>query len=93
MQVIDIQDPTQPKEVGSYGIGMAVGVAISGNIAYVADIEGGLRIIDISNPLKPQELGSYTIGGPFAGIWALKVSVSGNYAYICCRQRYRVTYN
>ena len=38
LQVIDISDPTAPSYAGSYDTpGIAYGVAISGNYAYVAD--------------------------------------------------------
>jgi hypothetical protein len=43
--------PPTPPEVGFYDTpGGAVGVAISGSYAYVADGGAGLRIINVSNP-------------------------------------------
>jgi hypothetical protein len=37
-----------------------LGVAVAGDVAYVAAGEQGLRIVDVSDPSQPQELGAYT---------------------------------
>ena len=67
-----------PKEVGYYDTpSQAEGVYVSGNYAYVADDESGLRIIDISNPSLPNEVGYYDTPG-----YAWGVYVSGNYVYV-----------
>ena len=50
-------------------------VAITGNYAYVASFNYGLKIIDISNPDSPVLAGSCSKG-------AIGVAVSGNYAYV-----------
>ena len=39
--------------------GAAVGVAVSGNYAFVADKNDGLDIIDISDPSSPTLTGTY----------------------------------
>ena len=40
--------------VGGYDTsGSALGVALSGNYAYVADGGAGLQVIDVSNPANP----------------------------------------
>ena len=54
-----------------------LGVAVSGNYAYVADDESGLRVIDITNPSSPFEAGYYDTPGYASG-----VAVAGNYAYV-----------
>jgi hypothetical protein len=60
LRVIDISNPTNPVEIGSYDTpGEAFGVYVSGNFAYVADRDSGLRVIDISNPKNPVEIGFY----------------------------------
>jgi len=67
-----------PVRVGSYDTsGSALGVALSGNYAYVADGAAGLQVIDVSNPASPQRVGGYNTSG-----FALGVAVSGNYAYL-----------
>ncbi|NGX42655.1 MAG: Serine/threonine-protein kinase StkP [Chlamydiae bacterium] len=55
----------------------AVGIAIAGNYAYVADRLSGLEIFNISNPSNLTIVGSYD---PSETIMA--VTVAGNYAYL-----------
>jgi len=87
LRIIDISDPTQPHEIGSYvgllpnGIPYCMGkVYAVGNYVYVGG--DGLHIINISNPESPQEVGSYGYI-PFSSMQLDgKVYVSGNYAYL-----------
>ncbi len=66
------------QQIGLYDTpSQAMGVTISGNYAYVADYEGGLRVVDIANPNAPFEVGSYDTPGLS---WV--VAVQGNYAYV-----------
>ena len=68
----------QEREVGSCATqGLAIGVAVSGSYAYVADTDAGLRVIDISNPASPTEVASCDTPGSAWG-----VAVSGSYAYV-----------
>jgi hypothetical protein len=60
-----------------YTPGLAEGVYVSGNYAYVADGGAGLRVIDVSNPANPREVGFFDTPG-----FAEDVYVSGNYAYV-----------
>jgi hypothetical protein len=76
--VIDISNPSSPVEAGYVDTpGSANGVSVSGNYAYVADYDNGVRVIDISTPSSPVEAGYYDTPGNAYG-----VSVSGNYAYV-----------
>lgn len=78
LHVVDISDPTNAIEVGSYDTpGRATQVAIADTYAYIADQEGGLRIIDISDPSHLVETGFLYIGYSVAD-----VAVLGNYAYV-----------
>jgi hypothetical protein len=43
--------------------GCALGVAIMGSYAYVADYGSGLRVIDVSDPTTPFEAGSFVASG------------------------------
>jgi hypothetical protein len=60
-------------------------VALSGNYAYVAAMEWGLRIVDISDPARPQEVGAYpacnaasvTVSYPYAYLTALSCETAG----------------
>lgn len=78
-RIIDVTDAANPIEVGVYNnlTYFAQDVAISGNFAYVAYGEDGLRIVDISNPYFPQEVGFVDTPDNARGI-----AVLGNYAYI-----------
>jgi hypothetical protein len=65
-------------QIGTYDTtGLAFGVQVVGNYAYVADYESGLQIINISNPAAPTLAGSYDTNG-----YAMGVEVVGNYAYV-----------
>jgi hypothetical protein len=69
-----------PVVLGTCDTSQALGVAVSGNYAYVADGTSGLRVIDISNPLVPTlraTRDTVEITDEARG-----VAVSGNYAYV-----------
>ncbi|MBD2269267.1 DUF4347 domain-containing protein [Anabaena sp. FACHB-1391] len=67
-----------PTLVGNYDTsGLATGVQVVGNYAYVSDWTSGLQIIDISNPSTPTLKGNYNTSGGARG-----VQVVGNYAYV-----------
>jgi hypothetical protein len=73
-----VSNPAHPVRVGGYDTGgMAWGVAVAGNYAYVADFNAGLQVIDVSNPANPVLVGGYDTSG-----WANGVAVSDNYAYV-----------
>jgi uncharacterized secreted protein with C-terminal beta-propeller domain len=78
MRVIDITNPSAPQEVGFFDTpGLAYGLAVNGNFAYIADCDQGLRVVDISNPAAPQEVGFVDTPG-----MAYDVAVDGGYAYV-----------
>ena len=54
LSMIDISDPTNPTLLENYDTpGIALGVTVSGNNAFVADYGSGLQIINISGPTIP----------------------------------------
>ncbi|MCP4709031.1 MAG: T9SS type A sorting domain-containing protein, partial [Planctomycetes bacterium] len=71
VQIIDVNEPTQPQLVGYYPLDYIVDVEIMGDLAYMArqydniGISPGLYILDISDPLQPIEIGSYTDWRPW----------------------------
>jgi len=75
LRIIDISDPVNPTEVGSYTIN-GNDVQVSGNYAYIAGLSG-LQILDVSNFLVPYEVGNYDTPGNAVGVYAL-----GEYAYV-----------
>jgi hypothetical protein len=77
MLVIDIFDPADPRITGKilFGGGFAEGIAVSGDVAYVAAGSAGLRVVDISDPEQPREVGVYPPT-------ATAVAVSGSRAFV-----------
>ena len=63
LRIIDVSDPLNPWEVGSYEFdGWAGNVGVSGGYAYVNDAYHILRIIDVSDPENPSEVSSFEQG-------------------------------
>lgn len=78
LQIVDVSDPTHPAPVGILDTpGLAQGVYVAGQYAYVADEEAGLEIIDVSDPTTPTLVGTYDTPGR-----ASNVHVIDNYAYV-----------
>ena len=62
-------DPAYPTVTGFYDtLGVAWGVAISGNYAYVAIRDRGLRIINVADPAHPREAGFHDTPGLALGV-------------------------
>jgi hypothetical protein len=63
---------------GSYDTpGLAIGVCIDGDYAYIADENSGLQVIDISDPTSPLSAGSFNTSG-----YAQGVAIAGDHAYV-----------
>jgi hypothetical protein len=78
LQILDISDPENPNEVGSYNGGfIAEEIAVDGDYAYIAALSDGLKIIDISDPFNPNEVGSIDTTGS-----ALNVTIEGDMAFV-----------
>jgi len=78
LRTYDVSLPSEPVEVASLDTpGTALGVAVAGDIVYVADGTEGLRVIDVSDPSNPEEVGSCPLVGS-----AKAVDVYGSYAYV-----------
>jgi len=76
--VADISDPAAPQVVGDVLLpSFPLEFAVSGNYAYVADLDAGLRVVDISNPSAPVEVASVDMPDTAVG-----VTVSGGYVYV-----------
>ena len=77
--IVDISDPMNGFEVGQYNSpGNASGVAVAGDLAFLADgYANALRIVDISNPASPALLTSYGTTGS-----ANDVTVLGDRAFV-----------
>jgi len=81
MRIVDISNPANPVQVSVYSPpNLAHFVAVSGNLAYVANdrgTSGDLIIVDISHPILPHQLGSTPISSVIRSL-----AVSGNQAYV-----------
>jgi hypothetical protein len=70
--------PFVPSLVGAYDTpDLAFGVAVSGDLAFVADRVSGLQIINFANPASPSLSGTYDTPGV-----ALGVAVAGDLAFV-----------
>lgn len=70
--------PFELAHIGSTGTSaFATGVAVAGDMAYIADGSSGLRVIDISDPANPVFSGAMATYNS-----ANAVEVAGNYAYV-----------
>ena len=76
--MIDVSDPATPVELGSVATPAAVGAAVLGDLALVADRISGLHVIDVSGPAVPVEVGS--VDTP--GFNTKGVAVSGTLALV-----------
>jgi len=66
--IVEISNPTQPKQVGSYvTLGPAALIAILQHYAYVAENRDGLwlHIVDVSSPTSPRAIGAMHIPGRY----------------------------
>jgi hypothetical protein len=78
LRVLDVSDPTLPREVGVCGgLELASRVTVTGKYAYVAADFNGMRILDVSNPAKPREIGSFEGPGNVT-----RIAIVDKYAYL-----------
>jgi hypothetical protein len=76
LRVVNIANPQNPMEMGSFVTSNAQDVVVVDSIAYVADAIDGLVTIDVSNPSAPSLKGSF----PNFGGW--NVFISDSFAYM-----------
>ncbi|MGD8569902.1 MAG: Calx-beta domain-containing protein [Gammaproteobacteria bacterium] len=79
LSIVDISNPAKPTQVSYYESnpsGSVVGIAVSGNYAYLADSTAGLQILDISDPTLPKLMSS------ISPLDAYDVAIYGNYAFV-----------
>jgi hypothetical protein len=85
MGVVSVSDSLNPQRVGycgAPGIWWAA-IAVSGNYAFLANHEGGLRIIDVSDPQNPHDVAHDSTD-------AVGVAVSGSHAYVTSETSFHV---
>jgi hypothetical protein len=79
LTIVDISTPANPVTVGRSAVmpDTIKNLQIVGDLAYLADGPGGLRIVSIANPVAPAEIGHYDTVSDTIGL-----VVSGNLAYL-----------
>jgi hypothetical protein len=81
-----VSNPAAPVRLGGYNTpGYAEGVAVVGNLVFVADGSRGLQVIDVSNPAAPVPVGVRE--GDGSG-YVLDVKVLGHLVYLACGSYY-----
>jgi hypothetical protein len=85
LAIANIDQPETPVILGTYYPPQDLSdFAVSGQRAYVADAQHGLRTVDVSNPANPREIASYSRFGTDLEI----VGVNGSMAYV--REEYKL---
>jgi hypothetical protein len=80
LSILDLSDPRRPQPVGAIDIPRTGwSVTVADNVAYVAQIQEGLRIIQVSDPTRPQEVAFVELE-PVMNVFA--VEVVGEIAYV-----------
>jgi len=79
MRIFDLQIPTSPVVLGTYGAGGgAYEITIDGSLAYIARATAGMEIVDVSDPANPTFVSSVaTTPDP---VWV--VATLDDYAYL-----------
>ena len=73
LQLYDVTDPTAPIKTATFDTpGQALGLALQGHLAYVADGDAGLQVVDLSDAGTPEIIASFPTPRP-----ARDVAVSG----------------
>ena len=79
LRIVDISDPAHPSPVSCYDTGMAIGVAVFGDYAYVVGhgTTAQFSVVDISDPENPALAGTYDTPSS-----TRYVVIAGDYAYV-----------
>jgi hypothetical protein len=79
LTIIDVSNPAAPVAVGTYQdfVHFPNAIAVSGDRAYVANLDGSLDVLDVSDRTKPTRIGSLDITGEGDG-----VAVCGDCVYL-----------
>jgi hypothetical protein len=78
LRIIDISNPSRPKQVAFHPTpGVAYGVHVTGEKAFIADDWCGVCVLDVSNVQKPHEISHLVTSG-----YAWDIQVSGSLAFV-----------
>jgi hypothetical protein len=70
LEVVDLTEPALPQTLGRYDASgsSASAAAFAGDLAYLPDSDGGLRVLDLRDPTNPVSAGTYQSTGHIDGI-------------------------
>lgn len=97
LKILNVSDPSNPQEVGSYQLENTQNVIVVNNIAYVIEqgqVQGGsalsdkLVLIDVNTPSIPRALGEYTPESGFAHQTLSNMAVSDQVVYLTLSDRF-----
>jgi hypothetical protein len=72
--------------VGQYsGGGSILDLAVKGSFLYAASEDKGVQIFDVTDPASPRLVGQYPAPSDSRKIYASKISIAGNLAYVANR--------
>lgn len=82
LRVIDVSDPSSPRELGSLPVTGGIRVAIQGDVAYVLAApgfynNGRVVVVDVADPAAMRQVGAVSLSTRFPG----DAVVSGRYLY------------
>jgi hypothetical protein len=81
LQIVDVTTATTPALRGYYNTGdYALGVAVFGTNAYIANGNSGFMVFDISNPIRPKLVGSLVTS--YSDKVAVQTSSGSLFAYV-----------
>jgi hypothetical protein len=79
LRILDVTDPTNPAELGTYDTGRAHNLRVSGSTAYIlrgSSVSIRLEIVSTSSPDNPTSVGALSLAAPQAEIFAHDLAVS-----------------
>jgi peroxiredoxin len=86
LSIVDVGDPKNPTLLGRVDIdGVAKGLTLDGDLAYVAAGDAGLVVVDISNSEEPKIVGRAKTRGP-----AIRTAYSDGYVFVAAWNDTRV---
>jgi hypothetical protein len=94
LRVVDISDPTKPREASSFAVGdFAIALSLQGDLLYLTKSDKTdsllkLRVLDVSEPENPKQIGAadtqsrFGFGGVTFAYCFMRPQVIGEYAYV-----------
>ncbi|MFO7650730.1 MAG: T9SS type A sorting domain-containing protein [bacterium] len=85
LKILSVAQPSSPREVGTYAsVRSTHGVWVEDTLAYIAEFDSGLTVVSVARPDS-----CYKVGSRLTPAWAYDVEVSGNSAFVSCRDGLR----